>query len=68
MEKKYTVEVVDREWFQFDCYHRKELFTVCVYRWIFFGLIPICVKSFFGDDLEMLKDEANDYIFDKIYE
>ena len=63
MEKKYTVEVVDKEWFQ-----GKELFTVCVYRWILFGLIPICVKSLFGDDLEMLKDEANDYIFDKVYE
>ena len=63
MEKKYTVEVVEKEWFQ-----GKELFTVCVYRWwILFGLIPICVKSFFGDDLEMLKDEANDYIFDKVY-
>ena len=63
MEKKYTVEVVEKEWFQ-----GKELFTVCVYRWILFGLIPICVKSFFGDDLETLKDEANDYIFDKSYE
>ena len=63
MEKKYTVEVVNKEWFE-----GKELFTVCVYRWILFGLIPICVKSFFGDDLETLKDEANDYIFDKSYE
>ena len=59
MEKKYTVEVVDKEWFE-----GKELFTVCVYRWILFGLIPIGVKSFFGADLEILKDEANDYIFD----
>ena len=63
MKKKYTVEVVDKEWFEGN-----ELFTVCVYRWILFGLIPICVMSFFGNDLEMLKDEANDYIFDKVYE
>ena len=61
MEKKYTVEVVDKELFE-----GKELFTVCVYRWILFGLIPICEKSFFGDDLEILKDEANDYIFYKV--
>ena len=55
--KKFTTEVVD-----VDIFDNVKVYTVCVYRWIFFGLIPICVKSYTGDDLASLKFEANDYI------
>ena len=40
----------------------KELFIVRVYRWILFGLIPICVKTYFGFDLDIILFEAKDYI------
>lgn len=56
MKKKYSIDV-DKEWFK-----GKEFFTVCVYRWILFGLIPICVKTYFGYDLDILLFEAKDYI------
>ena len=55
--KKFTVEVVD-----VDIVDNVKVYTVCVYRWILFGRIPICVKSYTGDDLDSLKFEANDYI------
>ena len=48
--KKFTVEVVD-----VDIFDNVKVYTVCVYRWILFGLIPICVKSYNGDDLDSLK-------------
>ena len=55
--KKFTVEVVD-----VDIFDNVKVYTECVYRWIFFGLIPICVKSYTGDDLDSLNFEAYDYI------
>lgn len=57
MKKKYSINVADIEWFE-----GKPHYTVCVYRWILFGLFPICVKSYFGEDLDTLLFEARDYI------
>lgn len=57
MKKKYSIDVVDIEWFE-----GKLHYTVCVYRWILFGLIPICVKSYFGDDLDKALSHAKDYV------
>lgn len=57
MKKKYTIDVVDIEWFE-----GKPLYTVCVYHWIMFCLISICAKSYFGEDLDTLLFEAKDYI------
>ena len=57
MKQKYTVEVTD-----VDIVDNIKVYTVCVYKWIFFRLIPICVKSYIDADLELIKDEANDYI------
>lgn len=56
MKKKYSIDV-DKEWFQ-----GKELFTVCVYRWILFSLIPICVETYFNNDLDKALSYAKDYI------
>lgn len=52
MKKKYSIDVNKG----------KEMFIVRVYRWILFGLIPICVKTYFGYDLDIILFEANDYI------
>jgi hypothetical protein len=57
MKKKYSIDVVDIEWFE-----GKPHYTVCVYRWILFGLFPICAKSYFGEDLDALLFEAKDYV------
>lgn len=57
MKKKYSINVTDLEWFE-----GKQHYTVCVYRWVLFGLLPICVKSYFGKDLSSLLFEAKDYI------
>lgn len=57
MKKKYTIDVVDIDWFE-----GKQLYTVCVYRWFLFGLIPICVETYFGEDLNALLLEAKEYI------
>lgn len=57
MKKKYTIDVVDVEWFE-----GKELFTVCVYRWFLFGLIPICVETYFNNDLDKALSYAREYI------
>lgn len=57
MKKKYTIDVSDVEWFQ-----GKELFTVCVYRWILFGLIPICVETYFNNDLDKALSYAREYV------
>ena len=53
MKKKYSISVADIEWFE-----GKPHYTVCVYRWVLFGLIPICVKSYFGEDLDSTLFEA----------
>ena len=57
MKKKYSINVEDIEWFE-----GKPHYTVCVYRWILFGLFPICVKTYFGKDLDATLFEAKDYI------
>lgn len=57
MKKKYSISVADIEWFE-----GKPHYTVCVYLWVLFGLIPICVKSYFGEDLDSTLFEAKDYI------
>ena len=57
MKKKYSIDVVETEWFQ-----GKELFTVCVYRWVIFGLIPICVETYFNNDLDKALICAKDYV------
>jgi len=57
MKKKYSIDVVDKEWFQ-----GKELFTVCVYRWILFGLIPIRVVTYFNNDLDKTLSYAKYYV------
>jgi hypothetical protein len=40
----------------------KHHYTVCVYRWVLFGIFPICVKSYFGENLDILLFEAKDYV------
>lgn len=57
MKKKYTIDVVDIEWIK-----GKPHYTVCVYRWIIFGLIPICVETYFGEDLDKALLCAREYI------
>ena len=57
MKKKYSINVADIEWFD-----GKPHYTVCVYHWFLFGLIPRCVKSYFGEDLVSLLFEAKHYI------
>lgn len=57
MKKKYTIDVVDIEWFE-----GKQLYTVCVYRWFLFGLIPICVETYFNNDLDKALSYARDYV------
>lgn len=57
MKKKYSIDVADIEMFE-----GKPHYTVCVYRRVLFGLISICVKSYFGEDLDVLLFEARDYI------
>lgn len=57
MKNKYSIEVVDTEMFE-----GKHHYTVCVYRWVLFGIFPICVKSYFGENLDILLFEAKDYV------
>ena len=57
MKKKYTIDVVDIEWVD-----KKPHYTVCVYRWILFGLLPICVETYFNNDLDKALSYARDYV------
>lgn len=57
MKKKYSINVADIEWFE-----GKPHYTVCVYRWFLFGLIPICVETYFNNDLDKALSYARDYV------